>query len=154
MDIREKKRREEKRREKKTRQNETRREAKRREETRSEEKRRDEEIREGTRRDAKNTDTKQKSYEIYIINNQASLAYNKDGVTIFDYIDFKLKNVSDEEYFFENKNNDEKLFAKIVINRIKGTALVSHDRDKMALTSLTELVYLKNCKLNNNKPKF
>jgi len=101
-----------------------------------------------------NTDTKQKSYEIYIINNQASLAYNKDGVTIFDYIDFKLKNVSDEEYFFENKNNDEKLFAKIVINRIKGTALVSHNRDKMALTSLTELVYLKNCKLNNNKPKF
>ena len=92
--------------------------------------------------------------EISIINNQASLIYH-GGVTVNDYIDFKLTNVSDREYFFENKNNDDKLFAKIAIDRMKGTALVSHIRNQMSGFSYgDEGLELKNCRLNENKPKF
>ena len=89
----------------------------------------------------------------YIFNNEASLHWIKD-VTIFDYIDFKLTNVSEKEYFFENKNNDDRLFAKIAINRIEGSAFVSHVSDKTAMHSLSEGVQLTNCRLEDNKPKF
>ena len=99
------------------------------------------------------TFTKQTQYEIHIVDNEASLKWIED-VTIFDYKDFKLTNVSEKEYFFENKNNDERLFSKIAINRIDGSGFVGQVSDMTASYSLTEGVLLINCRLKDNKPKF
>ena len=99
------------------------------------------------------TDTRKKTFEISIVNNHATLVHTSDSVTLFDYIDFKLTNVSNKQYFFENKNNDSKLFAKIEIDRIEGSALVTHSSDKTT-SSLSEGIRLTNCKLKDNKPKF
>jgi hypothetical protein len=99
------------------------------------------------------TFTKQTQYEIHIVDNEASLHWIED-VTNFNYKNFKLTNVSEKEYFFENKNNDERLFAKIAINRIDGSGLVSQVSDMTVSYSPTEGVSLLNCRLKNNKPKF
>ena len=51
------------------------------------------------------TFTKQTQYEIHIVDNEASLHWIEDA-TNFNYKNFKLTNVSEKEYFFENKNNN------------------------------------------------
>ena len=99
------------------------------------------------------TSTKKTKYEIHVVNNEASLHWIED-VTIFDYKNFKLKNVSKKEYFFENKNNNKKLFDKIALNRIDGSGLVSQISDMTASNSPSEMVELIECKLKDNKPKF
>jgi hypothetical protein len=99
------------------------------------------------------TSTKKTKYEIHVVDNEASLHWIED-VTIFDYKNFKLKNVSEKEYYFENKNNNERLFAKIALNRIDGSGLVSQVSDKTVENSLSEMVRLIDCKLKDNKPKF
>ena len=99
------------------------------------------------------TFTKQTQYEIHIVDNEASLHWIEDA-TNFNYKNFKLTNVSEKEYFFENKNNDERLFAKIAINRIDGSSYVSQVSDMTVSNSPTEGVLLINCRLKDNKPKF
>ena len=99
------------------------------------------------------TFTKQTQNEKHKEHNETTLQWIED-VTIFDYKDFKLTNVSEKEYFFENKNNDERLFSKIAINRIDGSGLVSQVSDMTVSYSPTEGVSLLNCRLKNNKPKF
>ena len=93
---------------------------------------------------------KEELYDISIKNNKASLISS----TLFDYKNFILKEISDEEYYFINENNDDKLFARIKIDRIRATALVVHMDDKTRYPPFSELIQLKNCKLRDNKPKF
>ena len=72
----------------------------------------------------------------------------------FNYKNFILKRMSNEEYYFINKNNNDKLFARIEINRIKATAIIAQMDDKTRVPLDFELIELKNCKLLDNKPKF
>ena len=93
----------------------------------------------------------EESYDISIKNNQASFT----GLSWFlNYKNFILKRMSDEEYYFINKNNNDKLFARIEINRIKATAIIGQIEDMTKHPPVFELMELKNCKLLDDKPKF
>ena len=94
---------------------------------------------------------KQESYDISIKNNRASFT----GPSFYyNYNNFILKRMSNEEYYFINENNNDKLFARIKINRVKATALVAQINDMTSSPIDFELIELKNCKLLDNKPKF
>lgn len=89
-------------------------------------------------------------YDISIKNNKASYTGSS---FYFNYKNFILDSMSDEEYYFISENNNEKIFARIIIDRIRANATIGQ-ADRSRTTIDFELIELKNCKLIDNKPKF
>ena len=90
-------------------------------------------------------------YDISIKNNKASYT----GSSFYlNYENFILESMSDEEYYFISENNNKKIFARIIIDRIKATATIGQAERWSGAPIDFELIELKNCKLIDNKPKF